>query len=86
MNYLLYSEHVPIDPYKRHPIEITTIICVHILFPLLTFTSLIPASFPVCIYPRVLLLLTGRDFRLFDSEVYYRALSANLPMARLGRK
>lgn len=56
-----------------------TIICVLILFPLLTFASLIPAPFPACIYPRVLLLLIGLEFRLFDSEVYYRALSVNFP-------
>lgn len=65
---------------KHLPIGIMTIICVLILFPLLTLASLTPAPFPAYIYPRVSFsLLTDLDFRLFDSEVYYRALSANFP-------
>lgn len=60
---------------KHLPIEIMTIICVLILFPLLMFAFLILAPFPTCIYPRVLLLLTSIFVSLtarFIIELYPR--------------
>lgn len=52
--YIIVFEMCADQSLSISPRDHVYIICVLIPFPLLTLTSLTPALFPVCIYPRVL--------------------------------
>lgn len=73
--YIIVFEMCADQSLSITPRDHVYIICVLIPFPLLTLTSLTPALFPVCIYPRV--LSPASIFVALTPGVYYRALSAS---------